>query len=232
MQNYLEHYRDKTVLVTGGAGAIGSNLSRRLAELGAQVIILDDLSSGERWNVPSLPGILFVEGDILDEVKLKRVFFERPQIVFHLAAFFANQNSVDHPERDLMVNGMGTLRLLEYSVFTGVERFIYASSGCSIYGSESPLPPMSRGARGQGSGGAREISPLRPSTRAPLHIRPRRGARPVSQCDPQFHLLGDEGPAAAHHRHGGGDARLHLRERHRGRAAAGWGLRERGGAGV
>jgi nucleoside-diphosphate-sugar epimerase len=84
--------------------------------------------------------VLFVEGDILDEVKLKRVFFERPQIVFHLAAFFANQNSVDHPERDLMVNGLGTLRLLEYSVFTGVERFVYASSGCSIYGSDSPLP--------------------------------------------------------------------------------------------
>jgi nucleoside-diphosphate-sugar epimerase len=138
--DYLNAYNGKTILVTGGAGAIGSNLCRRLAELGAQVIILDDLSSGVRWNVPSLPGILFVEGDILDEVKLKRVFFERPQIVFHLAAFFANQNSVDHPERDLMVNGLGTLRLLEYSVFTGVERFVYASSGCSIYGSDSPLP--------------------------------------------------------------------------------------------
>jgi len=140
MQDYLNAYNGKTILVTGGAGAIGSNLCRRLAELGAQVIILDDLSSGVRWNVPSLPGILFVEGDILDEVKLKRVFFERPQIVFHLAAFFANQNSVDHPERDLMVNGLGTLRLLEYSVFTGVERFVYASSGCSIYGSNAPLP--------------------------------------------------------------------------------------------
>jgi nucleoside-diphosphate-sugar epimerase len=138
--DYLNAYNGKTILVTGGAGAIGSNLCRRLAELGAQVIILDDLSSGVRWNVPSLPGILFVEGDILDEVKLKRVFFERPQIVFHLAAFFANQNSVDHPERDLMVNGLGTLRLLEYSVFTGVERFVYASSGCSIYGSNAPLP--------------------------------------------------------------------------------------------
>jgi nucleoside-diphosphate-sugar epimerase len=140
VKEYLEYYKDKTILVTGGAGAIGSNLCRRLAESGAQVIILDDLSSSERWNVPSISGILFVEGDILDEVKLKRVFFERPQIVFHLAAFFANQNSVDHPERDLMVNGMGTLRMLEYSVFTGVERFIYASSGCSIYGSDSPLP--------------------------------------------------------------------------------------------
>jgi nucleoside-diphosphate-sugar epimerase len=81
-----------------------------------------------------------VEGDIRDEVKLKRVFFERPAVVFHLAAFFANQNSVDHPELDLEVNGMGTLRLLEYSVFTNVERFVYASSGCSIYGSAAPLP--------------------------------------------------------------------------------------------
>jgi nucleoside-diphosphate-sugar epimerase len=140
MDDYLRSYENKTVLVTGGAGAIGSNLSCALAELGAQVLILDDLSSAERWNVPSMPGILFVEGDILDEVKLKRVFFECPQIVFHLAAFFANQNSVDHPESDLMVNGMGTLRMLEYSVLTGVGRFVYASSGCSIYGSEAPLP--------------------------------------------------------------------------------------------
>lgn len=140
MTDYKKYYQDKTVLVTGGAGAIGSNLTRALAELGAQVIVLDDLSSSERWNVPSLPNVLFVEGTILDEVLLKRVFFERPQIVFHLAAFFANQNSVDHPERDLMVNGLGTLRLLQYAVLSGVERFIYASSGCSIYGSESPLP--------------------------------------------------------------------------------------------
>jgi UDP-glucose 4-epimerase len=140
MNEYLENYRGQLVLVTGGAGHIGSNLTYSLAKAGARVIILDDLSSAERWNVPSLPGVLLVEGDILDEVKLKRVFFERPKIVYHLAAFFANQNSVDHPEKDLMVNGMGTLRLLEYSILTGVERFIYASSGCSIYGSHAPLP--------------------------------------------------------------------------------------------
>lgn len=140
MNKYLDAYAGQIVLVTGGAGAIGSNLTRALAEIGAHVIVLDDLSSSERWNVPSLPGVMFVEGDVLDEVKLKRVFFERPKVVYHLAAFFANQNSVDHPERDLMVNGMGTLRLLEYSILTGVERFVYASSGCSIYGSGAPLP--------------------------------------------------------------------------------------------
>ena len=139
-EDYLKSYDGQTVLVTGGAGAIGSNLCRVLAEAGARVIVLDNLSSSERWNVPSLPGILFIEGDIRDEVKLKRVFFERPRIVFHLAAFFANQNSVDHPETDLEVNGMGTLRLLEYGVLTGADRFVYASSGCSIYGSAAPLP--------------------------------------------------------------------------------------------
>jgi len=139
--DYKAEYKGKTILVTGGAGAIGSNLVRSLAELGAaKVIILDDLSSSERWNIPSLPNILFAEGDILDEIKLKRVFFEEPEYIFHLAAFFANQNSIDHPESDLQVNGMGTLRLLEYSALTKVKRFVYASSGCSIYGSHAPMP--------------------------------------------------------------------------------------------
>lgn len=140
IEKYKEYYDGKTVLVTGGAGAIGSNLSRALVESGAFVIILDDFSSAERWNVPSLKDILLVEGNILDEIRLKRIFFEEPKIVFHLAAFFANQNSVDHPEIDLMTNGLGTLKLLQYAKISGVERFVYASSGCSIYGSESPLP--------------------------------------------------------------------------------------------
>lgn len=133
-------YASECVLVTGGAGAIGSNLVRALATEGARVVVLDDLSSSEAWNVPSSPNVLFVKGDILDEVQLKRVLLERPRVVFHLAAFFANQNSIDHPERDLIVNGLGTLRLLEYSLLGGVERFVYASSGCSIYGSQAPLP--------------------------------------------------------------------------------------------
>jgi nucleoside-diphosphate-sugar epimerase len=140
MANYRDEYSGKTVLVTGGAGAIGSNLCRELADLGARVLILDDLSSGAHWNIPARSGIAFVEGDILDEIKLKRIFFDRPQIVFHLAGFFANQNSVDHPERDLMVNGMGTLKVLEYSLLTGVKRFVFASSSSTVYGGDAPLP--------------------------------------------------------------------------------------------
>ncbi|MEW6387993.1 MAG: NAD-dependent epimerase/dehydratase family protein [Thermodesulfobacteriota bacterium] len=141
LSDYQAFYRGKTILVTGGAGAIGSNLVRALGELGARlVIVLDDLSSAARWNVPSLSNVLFVEGSILDEVELKRVFFEGPDLVFHLAALFANQNSIDHPETDLLVNGLGTLRLLQYSQLARARRFIYASSGCSIYGSSAPLP--------------------------------------------------------------------------------------------
>ncbi|MFH1283567.1 MAG: NAD-dependent epimerase/dehydratase family protein [bacterium] len=139
--DYKEFYKDKKVLVTGGAGAIGSNLVKSLSELGAKmVMVMDDLSSAEIWNLPSNKNILFAEGDILDEEKLKRAFLEGPDYVFHLAAFFANQNSVDHPERDLAVNGMGTLKLLRYSQLAKIKRFIYASSGCSIYGSSAPLP--------------------------------------------------------------------------------------------
>jgi nucleoside-diphosphate-sugar epimerase len=141
VEPYREYYHGKKVLVTGGAGAIGSRLVRRLCDAGASlVMVLDDLSSGYTWNLPSAPAMLLVQGDVVNEIKLKRVFAERPQIVFHLAAFFANQNSVDHPESDLQTNGLGTLRLLEYSQLAGIDRFVYASSGCSIYGSSAPLP--------------------------------------------------------------------------------------------
>lgn len=141
MTDFQQAYKGKRILVTGGAGAIGSNLVKKLCESeAALVLVLDDLSSGQRWNLPPAPNMMFVEGNVQDEVKLKRVFFEEPQYVFHLAAFFANQNSIDHPESDLMTNGLGTLRVLEYSKLTRVERFVYASSGCSIYGSSAPLP--------------------------------------------------------------------------------------------
>ena len=141
MSDHRSAYRGKRILVTGGAGAIGSRLVRNLCAAGAElVMVLDDFSSSYRWNLPNEKNLMLVQGEVTDEVKLKRCFFEQPQMIFHLAAFFANQNSIDHPERDLTVNGMGTLRLLEYSLMTGVKRFVYASSGCSIYGSSAPLP--------------------------------------------------------------------------------------------
>ena len=139
---YFEIYKNKTILITGGAGAIGSNLSRKLAECGAEkVIILDDLSASYEWNVPNLPNVLFVKGSITNDIDLKRVFHEKPDYIFHLAAFFANQNSVDYPEKDLLVSQLGTIKMLEHAVLMdGVQRFVYAGSGCAIYGAQAPLP--------------------------------------------------------------------------------------------
>jgi nucleoside-diphosphate-sugar epimerase len=142
MKNEMTHvFNGKTVLVTGGAGAIGSNLVRALNDLETKkIVILDDLSSSYEWNIPAGPRIAFIRGSVLDDEKLKWAFKEKPEILYHLAAHFANQNSVDNPETDLMVNGMGTLKVLEYAHMVGVERFIYASSGCGIYGSDSKIP--------------------------------------------------------------------------------------------
>lgn len=135
-------YKDQVILVTGGGGAIGSNLCKELAEIGARkVIILDDLSASYQWNIPNLPNILFVKGSITSDIDLKRVFNEKPSYVFHLAAFFANQNSVDYPEKDLLVSQLGTIKVLEYAALVGgIKRFIYAGSGCAIYGAQAPLP--------------------------------------------------------------------------------------------
>ena len=136
-----EAFLGKTILVTGGAGAIGSNLVKALSDFETKkIIIIDNLSSSFEWNIPSNTKVLFIKGDILDDEKLKWAFKEKPQIVYHLAAHFANQNSVDNPETDLLVNGMGTLKVLEFSHLVGVERFVYASSGCGIYGAGSKVP--------------------------------------------------------------------------------------------
>jgi len=136
MADHIEYYKGKVILFTGGAGAIGSNLCKALLKTGAESItILDDFSSGFSWNVPD--NIFTLKGSVTDEDCLKRAFIKKPQVVFHLAALFANQNSVDYPEKDLMVNGLGTLKVLEFCRLYGIEKFIYASS---VYGNNGALP--------------------------------------------------------------------------------------------
>ena len=110
-----DFYIGRNILVTGGAGAIGSNLVIALSKLvGSQgmIIVLDNLSAikgFEPIDFPSMNNIMFVKGDVRNDIDLKRVFRERPSIIFHLAAFFANQNSVDYPENSADVDIKGCL---------------------------------------------------------------------------------------------------------------------------
>jgi UDP-glucose 4-epimerase len=141
MNELQEGFKNKTVLVTGGAGAIGGNLVRVLDSYDTKkIVILDNLSSSYEWNIPKSPKIQFIQGDILNDENLKWAFKSKPDIVYHLAAHFANQNSVDNPEKDLMVNGIGILKVLQYAQLVDVERFVYSSSGCGVYGLESKMP--------------------------------------------------------------------------------------------
>ena len=145
-EDIKNYFIGRNILVTGGAGAIGSNLVIALSELvGDQgmVVVMDNLSAikgNEPIDFPSLSNVMFVKGDVRKDVDLKRVFRERPTIVYHLAAFFANQNSVDFPENSADVDILGMIKLLDIAQFTNVERFVYASSGCAIYGSYGKMP--------------------------------------------------------------------------------------------
>ncbi len=141
MRNHAEGYKGATVLITGGAGCIGSNITLELCRMEtAKIIVLDDLSAAARWNVPFDSRVRFIKGSVTDLNALNAAFEHKPQIVIHLAAHFANQNSIDHPKEDLMVNGMGTYNVLQFAHKHKAERVVYASSGCSVYGSQHPLP--------------------------------------------------------------------------------------------
>jgi UDP-glucose 4-epimerase len=129
-----------TAMVTGGAGAIGSRLVRRLLDSGAdQVVVVDDLSSGYLWLLPNDPRVRLVVEDVCNLDSLDRRLND--PLVFHLAAFFANQNSVDHPFDDLHTNGKGTLATLAWAKKHHARRVVYASAGCSIagHGIDAPI---------------------------------------------------------------------------------------------
>lgn len=121
------------VLVTGGAGFIGSHVSDALLDAGHAVIVLDDLSTGRRENVPARA--TFVEGDVRDAARIDALFREhRPEVVCHQAAQTSVSVSTREPVRDAQINLVGSLELLEACRTHGIARFVFASTGGAIYG--------------------------------------------------------------------------------------------------
>ena len=128
----------KTVLVTGGAGFIGSHLVDRLLSMGHRVVVIDDLSNGRLQNLHK--GATFYHRSIASPGMEEIFEREKPTIVSHQAAQISASQAVLDPVKDTEVNIQGTLRLIELSRRYGIERFIFASSGNSIYGEPLYLP--------------------------------------------------------------------------------------------
>jgi UDP-glucose 4-epimerase len=126
------------VLVTGGAGFIGSHVTDRLIESGIEVVILDNFSSGKRASVN--PRSRLYEADICAEDLL--AFFERERFdcVDHHAAQMNVRRSVEDPVFDARINILGSLNLLQAAVATGVKKFVFASTGGAIYGEQLTFP--------------------------------------------------------------------------------------------
>jgi UDP-glucose 4-epimerase len=121
------------VLITGGAGFIGSHIADALLAASCEVLVLDNLSTGRRKNVPH--GARFVEGDIRDAALVSQLFADfAPQAVTHQAAQASVAVSTREPLLDAEVNVMGSLRLIAESLRHGVSRFVFASTGGAIYG--------------------------------------------------------------------------------------------------
>ena len=125
--------RDADVLVVGGAGFVGSNLVLELIERGARrVLVIDNLLSAERENVPSDPRVEFVEGSIADDRVLEKLADEW-DYVFHLATYHGNQSSIANPLEDHENNLITTLKLFERTKdWSRLRKLVYAASGCTL----------------------------------------------------------------------------------------------------
>src|SRR4051794_14746946 len=130
-------FRGQRVLVTGGAGFIGSHLAEVLSGLGASVVVLDDLSGGSRDNVKDFQSVELVVGSILDAGLVTRCT-SGCRYVFHQAALGSVPASVEKPRLFNDVNTTGTLNVLEAARAAGVGRVMFAASS-SAYG-ENPVP--------------------------------------------------------------------------------------------
>ncbi len=124
------------VLITGGAGFIGSNLADAFLSAGHEVRVIDDLGNGYADNVPS--GAELIEGDVADEVQMRKAV-EGVEQVFHHAAHRAVLRSVSDPLATDTANTHGTVTVLKSALDAGVRRVVFASSS-SVYGGAAQLP--------------------------------------------------------------------------------------------
>jgi nucleoside-diphosphate-sugar epimerase len=129
----------KKALVTGGAGFIGSHLVEALLTSGSRVAVLDNLSSGSLSNLePVKDRIEFYKNDVRQLEVLTNVA-QGCDVIFHLAAVVAVQQTIDDPVDSTMVNDIGTINILEAARRNNVQRFVLASS-CAVYGDDPRLP--------------------------------------------------------------------------------------------
>jgi UDP-glucose 4-epimerase len=127
------------ILVTGGAGFIGSHVAERFVSLGHEVAVLDDLSTGFRNFVPE--AARFYPGDVTDAAAVERCFAEfRPEVVNHHAAQIDVRRSVTDPVFDARVNILGGIELLLACTRHDTRKFVYASTGGALYGEGRSLP--------------------------------------------------------------------------------------------
>lgn len=131
----------KRACITGGAGFIGSNLAERLVELGVEVVVVDDFSTGRREFLAGAlgaAGLRLVEGDVLDAATVEEAV-DGCDWVFHMQANADLRRGLDHPRRDLEQNTIATSNVLEAMRARGVSRILFASTG-SVYGEPTVFP--------------------------------------------------------------------------------------------
>lgn len=138
MKKLKDFYNNLSVLVTGGAGFIGSHLAEKLVELGAKVTIIDNLSTGKITNLENIKQKLqFIQGDITDLKTCIKVT-QNQKIIFHLAAFVSVPESIKNPNLCNDTNVTGTFNLLESAKLNNVEKLIFSSSS-AVYGNKEGL---------------------------------------------------------------------------------------------
>jgi len=127
------------VIVTGGAGFIGSHITDSLIEKGYNVVIIDNLSTGQKGNLN--PQAKFIEADITDFAKIGEIFkLEKPEIIFHLAAQIDVRKSVEDPIADAKTNILGSINLIKWASENKIKKFIFSSTGGAIYGDTDARP--------------------------------------------------------------------------------------------